>query len=110
MIIQPYRERSSVSGIRLFLFLSLFLVRAFIMARVASAQADFARQYQAYKNAINATTTALNRSNYLAAADQFIKALDISPFEASPYSQRGLAFYWLGNDATAQRHTYRVKG
>jgi len=72
------------------------------MAKVASEQADFAQQYQAYKNAINAATTDLNRSNYLKAADQFIKALDVSPFEASPYSRRGIALYWPGNETTTQ--------
>ena len=99
MLILPYKKISSVSGIRLFLFLPLLLVCALIMVRVVSAQVDFARQYQAYENAINAATAALNRSYYLTATDEFIKALDVSPLEASLYYQRGIVLL-IGNDAT----------
>jgi len=45
MIILPYKKHSSVSGIRLFLFLSLHLVCALILANGAYAQMDFAQLY-----------------------------------------------------------------
>jgi len=101
VIIQLRKQHPSISARRLLPFLSL-LVCALIVSRSASAQEDFAQRYHAYQKAVNDGKTALDRKDYQAAIDNYTKAIEASPFVASHYFDRGVAWYRKGDAKKAE--------
>lgn len=70
----------------------------------ASVQAadDFAQRAQEYKAAVDAATTAFNKSDYQSSIPHYSKAIGMSPFEVSLYFKRGIAFFKLGDTEKAK--------
>jgi len=62
---------------------------------------DFQKQYRLYQGYVRAGYGALNQKRYKEAIDQYSKAIEISPFEASHYYHRGLARYRKGDKERA---------
>jgi tetratricopeptide (TPR) repeat protein len=108
MIIQPHKKLPSIPVSRLLLFLLLLLVCALIVSRSASAQEDFAQRYQAYQRAVSEGKAALDRKDYQAAIDNYAKAIEASPFVASYYFDRGVAWYKKGDGKKAEEDLGRA--
>jgi len=62
---------------------------------------DFEKQYGTYKEYVRAGSLALNKKRYKEAVEQYNKAIEISPFVASHYYQRGQALYKKGDKGKA---------
>jgi tetratricopeptide (TPR) repeat protein len=69
---------------------------------------DFQRQYRQYQGQVRAGKAAINKKEYLKAIDHYSKAIEISPFVASHYYYRGLAWYRKGNKDKAIEDFDRV--
>ena len=58
---------------------------------------NFQERYKEYQAHVRAGYTAVNKKEYIEAIDQYSKAIEMSPFVASNYYYRGLAWYRKGN-------------
>ncbi len=58
---------------------------------------DFLKRYREYQGYVRAGYAAINNKKYIEAIDYYSKAIEISPFVASHYYHRGLAWYRKGN-------------
>jgi len=65
------------------------------------ADEDFAKRYQAYQQAVSSGKASLSRKDYQAAIEHYTKAIEISPFVASHYYDRGIALYRKGDEKKA---------
>jgi tetratricopeptide (TPR) repeat protein len=62
------------------------------------AQEEFEKRFRAYQSEVNTTTIAFNKKDYQTAVSHFSKAIEVSPFEAFSYYQRGIALYKSGKE------------
>lgn len=62
---------------------------------------DFLKRYREYQGHVRAGYAAINKKEYIEAIDHYTKAIEISPFVASHYYYRGLAWYRKGNQDRA---------
>ena len=69
---------------------------------------DFQKQYRSYQGYVRAGHTALNKKRYIEAIDNYSKAIEISPFVASHYYHRGLAWYRKGDKKRAIKDLDKV--
>ena len=82
----------------LFFLYSLLVVSLAILCRIplGLAEDDFTAKYRAYQNAIRDGKASMDRKEFQSAVAHYSAAIGMSPFEASSYCQRGIAFYKLG--------------
>jgi tetratricopeptide (TPR) repeat protein len=76
--------------------LFILLILAIAVSIPALAQSEFEEKYRAYKNHIKFGAEAFSKKDYPSAVMNYGKAIELSPFEASSYYQRGIALYKLG--------------
>jgi tetratricopeptide (TPR) repeat protein len=62
---------------------------------------NFVEQYRAYQSAATAGKVSLNKKDYQAAIEHYSRAIEMSPFVASHYYDRGIAFYRKGQEKKA---------
>lgn len=92
----------SVSFRQLILLFSVLLVCMMIMCQAAFAQEDFAQRYQAYQQVVRDGKAALDKKEYESAISHYSKAIEMSPFEAMQYFNRGIALYKFGKMKEAE--------
>jgi Tfp pilus assembly protein PilF len=102
MIIQHYNGYLYISARRLFLSLSLLLFWALIMGRVATTAENFEATYKAYKGHVQSGSELLQKGDYQQAVVNFSRAIEMSPFEAMLYFNRGIALYKSGKMKEAE--------
>ena len=69
---------------------------------------DFQKQYRAYQGYVRAGYAALNKKRYQEAIDHYSRAIGVSPFVATHYFYRGLAWYRKGDKKRAIEDLDRV--
>ena len=69
---------------------------AFVYVNISWADDAFAQKYEGYQRTTSEGKAALGRKDYQAAIDNYTKIIEMSPFEAMPYFNRGLAQYKSG--------------
>lgn len=84
--------------------LSLLLAGAAVCLCSAFARAgsDFQEQFKAYQAEVNSGKAALDKKEYESAIKHYSKAIEMSPFEAMQYFNRGIALYKLGKVMEAE--------
>jgi tetratricopeptide (TPR) repeat protein len=80
----------------------VFLVCALIVSRVATAADNFEATYKAYKGHVLSGSELLQKGDYQQAFVNFSKAIEMSPFEAMLYFNRGIALYKSGKMKEAE--------
>jgi len=82
-------------------FLTIFLCGVLFGGRASLSEGtrgdDFLKRYGEYQGYVRAGYAAINKREYIEAIDCYTKAIEISPFVASHYYYRGLAWYRKGN-------------
>ena len=68
---------------------------------IYAAGDEFAEKYRAYQSAVRAGKESFNKKDYQSSIAHYSKAIEMSPFEASSYYQRGVALYKTGKDKEA---------
>jgi tetratricopeptide (TPR) repeat protein len=89
---------------RLRLILILLCICIFYESTLVSeiqADEDFAKRYQTYQQAVSSGKASLNKKDYQSAIEHYTKAIEMSPFVASHYYDRGIAFYRKGEEKKA---------
>ena len=77
--------------------MAAILIFLLIMSSTSiQANEGFSGKYKSYQQYIKSGQSALQKKDYPAAVTNYGKAIELSPFEASHYYQRGVAFYKLG--------------
>lgn len=86
-------------------FFIIILCLAFSVGRVSLAEQtfekEFKKQFQKYQSHAKAGRAAINRKEYSIAAEHYTRAIEFSPFVASHYYYRGLAWYKKGDNDNA---------
>ena len=62
---------------------------------------DFLKRYREYHGHVRAGYAAISKKEYAEAIEHYTKAIEVSPFVASHYYYRGLAWYRKGNKGKA---------
>jgi len=93
VIVSMHHVNPSILFRWLIISCSLHLVCALIIGQAAFAQDNFEQKYQAYQHAVRDGKAVLDRKDYQAAIDNYTKAIEASPFVASHYVDRGIAWY-----------------
>jgi tetratricopeptide (TPR) repeat protein len=79
---------------------SLSLLTAVVViclsASIAWGGNDFQEQFKAYQAEVSAGKAALDKKEYESAIKHYSKAIEMSPFEATQYFNRGIALYKSG--------------
>jgi tetratricopeptide (TPR) repeat protein len=78
------------------------LMAVCLCAAFAWADNDFQKQYKAYQAEVTAGKAALDKKEYASAIRHYSKAIEISPFEAMQYFNRGIARYKSGKMKDAE--------
>ncbi len=83
-------------------FFSVLIIYCVLLAgHVSSSDLEgsnsFLKRYREYRGHVRPGYTAMNKKDYEEAIDHYTKAIELSPFVASHYYQRGLAWYRKGN-------------
>jgi len=83
--------------------ITFYVAAAFIAScqRDAFAGDEFSEKYRAYQNDMSTGRAELEKKDYEAAIKYFSSAISASPFEASNYYDRGVAYYKSGKDKEA---------
>jgi tetratricopeptide (TPR) repeat protein len=91
--------------IKTFLFLLILVSISSLLGVVPPSevcgQNTFAEKYRVYQTSIREAKTALDKKDYQKAVELYSKALEMSPFEALNYYNRGIALYRLGREREA---------
>ena len=74
------------------LFLLLAGVAVCLCSAFARADNAFQEQFKAYQAEVNSGKAALDKKEYESAIKHYSKAIEMSPFEAMQYFNRGIAF------------------
>jgi len=84
--------------------LSLLLAGVVVCLCSAFARADnaFQEQFKAYQAEVNSGKAALDKKEYESAIKHYSKAIEMSPFEAMQYFNRGIALYKSGKMKEAE--------
>jgi tetratricopeptide (TPR) repeat protein len=90
-IVELPKVAPTAARIQFLFFVSISAV--VLMSSLAYPNDDLADKFRAYQGAVSAGKTALNKKNYGAAIKHFSDAIEVSPFEALLYFNRGIAFY-----------------
>jgi tetratricopeptide (TPR) repeat protein len=80
----------------------VLLVCALIVSRVATAADNFEATYKAYKGHVQSGSESLQKGDYQQAVVNLSKAIEMSPFEAMLYFNRGIALYKSGKMKEAE--------
>ncbi len=83
----------------LFLYFVIFIGFAFITE--IRADEDFSKRYQTYQQAVSSGKASLNKKDYQATIEHYTKAIEMSPFVAPHYYDRGIALYRKGDEKKA---------
>lgn len=75
-------------------FLSVTAVAAFVTD--LHAETVFEGKYRAYQAEVKAAKASLDKKEYQPAVEHYSRAIEMSPFEASHYFNRGIARYKTG--------------
>jgi len=73
-----------------------------LCSAIAWAGNDFQEQYKAYQAEVNSGKAALEKKEYESAIQHYAKAIEMSPFEAMKYFNRGIAYYKSGKMKEAE--------
>ncbi len=95
----------------LIVFLMFLCVGIFISFGLISdirAEEDFSKRYQTYQQAVSSGKVSLNKKDYQAAIEHHTRAIEMSPFVASHYYDRGIAWYRKGDEKKAIEDFDRV--
>lgn len=76
-------------------------MRGLCLIPKAGESDGFTEWYKAYQDRTRSGYTAINKKDYIAGIDHYTRAIEISPFIASHYYYRGLAWYKKGNEEKA---------
>ena len=68
----------------------LVLLSLFPFVSIIHAGDEFQEKYRTHQNAVNAGKASLNKKDYQVGIDQYTKAIEMSPFVASHYYDRGI--------------------
>jgi tetratricopeptide (TPR) repeat protein len=84
--------------------LSLLMAGVVVCLCSAFARADssFQEQFKAYQAEVNSGKAALDKKEYESAIRHYSKAIEMSPFEAMQYFNRGIALYKSGKMKEAE--------
>jgi tetratricopeptide (TPR) repeat protein len=90
--------------------LSLLLAGVVVCLCSAFARADndFQERFKAYQAEVNTGRSALDKKEYESAIRHYSKAIEMSPFEAMQYFNRGVAFYKSGKMKEAEEDFSRA--
>jgi len=105
---KAFRRSNNLSWRRLLFFFSLLLVCAVVIGHPVAAEDDFAHKYQTYQKAVQEGKAALEKKDFHVAIDNFTKAIKDSPFVASHYVDRGIAWYREGERQKAENDFSRA--
>lgn len=83
------------------IFLFVTLSAGFVLSPPWGRADEFGDRYQAYQRHTRAGRAALKKGDYALAIDRYTRAIEVAPFVASHYFDRGLARYKTGNDEKA---------
>jgi tetratricopeptide (TPR) repeat protein len=74
----------------------------------AQANDEFAQQFQAYQQYVKSASAAFQKKDYPTVIVNYSKAIEMSPFEASNYYNRGISYYKTGKEKEAEMDFGRV--
>ena len=83
------------------MFLCVGIISGFGLISDIRADEDFSKRYQTYQQAVSSAKASFNNKDYQVAIAQYTKAIEMSPFVASHYYDRGIAWYRKGDDKKA---------
>jgi tetratricopeptide (TPR) repeat protein len=106
ILVRRFEENSFMtirvkSRIAVLMFLSVGILSAFGFISDIRAEEDFSKRYQAYQQAVSSGKASLNKKDYEAAIEYYTWAIEMSPFVASHYYDRGIAWYKKGDEKKA---------
>jgi len=90
------------------IYFFVYLVSTFISPSYAFSEDAFSAKYKAYLGYAESGITCLKKRNYSQAIIKFSKVIEKSPFNASHYYNRGIAFYKYGKNKKAEKDFDRV--
>ena len=98
-----------VKSLGLFLMvLCIFFLDGFSVIRDIRADEDFLKRYRTYQQAVSSGKVSLDKKDYRSAIEHYTKAIEMSPFVASHYYDRGIALYRKGDEKKAIEDFDRV--
>jgi len=90
------RVRISIAFFFLLHIIAIFIWLLIIDNTYVQAENELGEKYKSYQQYIKSASSAFQKNDYPSAITNYSKAIELSPFEASSYYQRGIAFYKLG--------------
>jgi len=85
------------------LLLSLLEASRAVFVPAAYADGEFSARYRAYQAKVRAGKEALDKKDYQSAIEHYSKSIEMSPFEAMLYVNRGIALYQSGKMKEAEK-------
>ena len=95
------KSRTKIKNLPLLMLIPISIFSGVTHPFEVHGENTFVEEYQDYQNAVNAGKTSLNKKDYQAAIEHYTKAIEMSPFVASHYYDRGIAWYRKGDGKKA---------